>query len=300
MSCALCGGLRRMCVNMKEACMGYSHYLAFRWRKEFYFILFLFIYLFFVFFLFIAAPAAHGSSRARGWIRASAASHSHSQIRHPSQICDLYHSSLQCQILNPLSEARDRTRILMDTSHVLNLLSHNRNPCKHFLVCFFNMHAIYPPDPQIRGPTRQVLQPECPFSTSEPLWAQAAALWTSWNAPGTFSFQSVSLLCLVTTSGSWWLSPALHADKHHPTWSLFIFMLICPTRQRTLRAERAIQPLGSLTPPNKVIGTGKCKTKTNKSTNKSAKWNIARQPRAEECQQAKLPAPAQYQQLRDQ
>ena len=44
-----------------------------------------------------------------------------------SRICDLHHSSQQCQILNPLSEARDCTCILMDTSWILNLLSHNRN-----------------------------------------------------------------------------------------------------------------------------------------------------------------------------
>ena len=35
-----------------------------------------------------------------------------------SRICILYHSSQQCQILNPLSEARDRTCILMDTSGI--------------------------------------------------------------------------------------------------------------------------------------------------------------------------------------
>ena len=33
----------------------------------------------------------------------------------PSHVCDLHHSSWQCQILNPLSEAGDRTRILTDT-----------------------------------------------------------------------------------------------------------------------------------------------------------------------------------------
>ena len=36
----------------------------------------------------------------------------------PSHICDLHHSSWQCQILNPPSEARDQTHVLMDTSQV--------------------------------------------------------------------------------------------------------------------------------------------------------------------------------------
>ena len=46
----------------------------------------------------------------------------------PSHICDLHHSSQKRQILNPLSEARDQSCILMDTSgvHYL-LLSHNGN-----------------------------------------------------------------------------------------------------------------------------------------------------------------------------
>ena len=36
----------------------------------------------------------------------------------PSRVCDLHHSSGQCKILNPLSEARDQTRNLMVTSRV--------------------------------------------------------------------------------------------------------------------------------------------------------------------------------------
>ena len=36
----------------------------------------------------------------------------------PSWVCDLHHSSQQCWILNPLSEARDWNCILMDTSHI--------------------------------------------------------------------------------------------------------------------------------------------------------------------------------------
>ena len=36
----------------------------------------------------------------------------------PSWVCYLHHSSQQRWILNPLSGARDRTRILMDPSQV--------------------------------------------------------------------------------------------------------------------------------------------------------------------------------------
>ena len=39
-------------------------------------------------------------------------------MQDPSWVCKLYHSSWQHQVLNPLSGAKDRTRILMDTSQV--------------------------------------------------------------------------------------------------------------------------------------------------------------------------------------
>ena len=45
-------------------------------------------------------------------------------MQDPSHVCDLHHSSRQCQMLNPLSEARDWTQVLMDASQVLNLQSH--------------------------------------------------------------------------------------------------------------------------------------------------------------------------------
>ena len=36
----------------------------------------------------------------------------------PSRVCNLHHSSQQCWIPDPLSGARDRTHILMDTSQI--------------------------------------------------------------------------------------------------------------------------------------------------------------------------------------
>ena len=45
----------------------------------------------------------------------------------PSRVCKLQHSSRQHQILNPLSETRNRTSIFMDTSQISFLLDHNRN-----------------------------------------------------------------------------------------------------------------------------------------------------------------------------
>ena len=44
-----------------------------------------------------------------------------------SHICDLHQSLQKHQILNPPSEARDQTCILMDTMLVLKLLNHNGN-----------------------------------------------------------------------------------------------------------------------------------------------------------------------------
>ena len=44
-----------------------------------------------------------------------------------SCLCDLHHSSQQCWIFNPLSEARDLTHILVVTSKVCNPLCYNRN-----------------------------------------------------------------------------------------------------------------------------------------------------------------------------
>ena len=52
----------------------------------------------------------------------------------PSFICDWHHSSWQNQILNPLSEARDGTRILMDTSQIRFHCSTTGNPTGRVLM----------------------------------------------------------------------------------------------------------------------------------------------------------------------
>ena len=59
---------------------------------------------------------AYGCSQARGWIWAAYAIATATQYQ--SQICKLHCSLWQCQILNPLSRARDQILILMDTSQV--------------------------------------------------------------------------------------------------------------------------------------------------------------------------------------
>ena len=47
-------------------------------------------------------------------------------MRGLSHVCDLHHSSWQHRILNPLSEVRDRTRVLMDPRQV-HYGCHDRN-----------------------------------------------------------------------------------------------------------------------------------------------------------------------------
>ena len=76
-------------------------------------------FLFVGFGLFRVAPAAYGSFLARGQIRAVAAAYTTATATlGPRRVFNLHHNSQQHQILNPLSEARDQTHVLMDTSRV--------------------------------------------------------------------------------------------------------------------------------------------------------------------------------------
>ena len=68
----------------------------------------------------------------------------------PSQVSELYHSSQQHQFLNPLSEARDRTCILMATSWVCYCWATMGTPTLWFLnfiflstLFFFFLQALF-------------------------------------------------------------------------------------------------------------------------------------------------------------
>ena len=58
-----------------------------------------------------------------------------------SSICNLCCNLQQRWIFSPLSKARDWTRILMDISQILNLLSHNGNSL--FLIFYFGCFYCY-------------------------------------------------------------------------------------------------------------------------------------------------------------
>ena len=88
------------------------------------------LFFFFLFFFFSAAPAAYGSSQARGWIKAALQLPAHATAtatRDPRPIFNLCCSSRQHGIPKPMIETRDQNWVLVDTSWVLNPLSHNGN-----------------------------------------------------------------------------------------------------------------------------------------------------------------------------
>ena len=84
--------------------------------------------LFFFFLLFRAAPAAYGGYQARGQIGAGATS--------------LHHSSEQCWILNPLSEARDQTRTLMVASRICFCCATMGTPRMLSFLCLYLCTAM--------------------------------------------------------------------------------------------------------------------------------------------------------------
>ena len=101
---------------MPQGCQKKERNLLF---KFYYYCVWCIFYLlvFCLFFAFYAEPAAYGSSRlgVESELQLPATA---TTVQDPSHICNLCHSLWQHWILNPLSEARDRTHILMDASRV--------------------------------------------------------------------------------------------------------------------------------------------------------------------------------------
>ena len=114
------------------------------------------------FFSFRAIPVIYRSSQARGRIIAAAAS-----LCQPQQcgILDLCHNLWQCQILNPLGKARDRTYVLMDTSRVLNPLSHNGNSLWDAFMSVWRLPALEPCSCRTEA-TLLLAEPSTGFTTS--------------------------------------------------------------------------------------------------------------------------------------
>ena len=78
---------------------------------------FLRYFILFFFCLFRDASMAYGGSQARGWIVAIASGLHHSHGNTRSKL-HLRPTPQQCWIFNPLSEARNWTWVLMDTSQI--------------------------------------------------------------------------------------------------------------------------------------------------------------------------------------
>ena len=77
---------------------------------------FFFFFLSFSFFFFRASPVAYGSSQARVESEFQLPTYTTATAMwDPCRVCNLHHSSWQCWIPNPLSEARDQTHVLKET-----------------------------------------------------------------------------------------------------------------------------------------------------------------------------------------
>ena len=78
-------------------------------------------YLFFFFFFVFLGPHSWHMEVPRLGLESELQQQAYTTVtamRDPSRICDLYHSSQQRWILNPLSKARHQTCVLMDTSQI--------------------------------------------------------------------------------------------------------------------------------------------------------------------------------------
>ena len=115
---------------------------------------------------------------------------------------DLHFSLWQCRILNPLTEARARTHILMDTSWVLNLLTTTGTPSVGILMD----GAVFCPPLLLGGAAAlTVVPPVGIFSVVE---REPQPL--HWQAPGAMHRALHLSVCQLSTCLPWALVPRPH------------------------------------------------------------------------------------------
>ena len=113
----------------------------------------------------------------------------------PSCLCDLYHSSWQCRILNPLSEAKDWTCVLMDTNWLCYRWAMMGTPNFCFLIYNqMKVHTLY----------LVMLFIKTRFST-----LKVIIFFPKWNRP--FILESGILTAICGVSGYHDLSPCGHS-----------------------------------------------------------------------------------------
>ena len=117
-----------------------SNCLALWWLVGYFGFCFGFFVCLFVCLLFRAAFVAYGSSQlgVKSELQLPATA---TATQNPSCIGDLYHSLQQCQIPDPPSKARDRTRILMYTSQICSHCAMMGTPSYSFIPFPFSIPA---------------------------------------------------------------------------------------------------------------------------------------------------------------
>ena len=121
----------------------------------------------------MASLTAYGSSWSGGSVKLQLLAYAtDTAMLKPSRISDPRCSFQQYRILNPLSEARDRTCILTNTTLVCNLLSHNGNSQFCILFQYFfrtylfglsNYLWTYPSGSLINEPNKSLASTHCIF-----------------------------------------------------------------------------------------------------------------------------------------
>ena len=100
-------------------------------------------------------------------------------MRGPSHVCNLHHSSQQHQILSPLSEARDWTHVLMDTSRVCYCWATVGTPPPPFKNFFGHAHGMWKLPGQGLNPCHSSNQSHNSYKTGSLTHWATRELWSS-------------------------------------------------------------------------------------------------------------------------